>query len=39
MRTVARFVVMLAAAVSLVVALQATASAATAIEYGLIAAL
>ena len=39
MRTVTRFMVMLAAAVTMVVALQATASAATAIEYGLIAAL
>jgi hypothetical protein len=39
MRTVTRFIVMLAAALTTVVASQATASAATAIEYGLIAAL
>jgi hypothetical protein len=39
MRTVTRFMVMLAAALAAVAASQATASAATAIEYGLIAAL
>jgi hypothetical protein len=39
MRTVTRFLVMLAAALTTVVASQATASAATAIEYGLIAAM
>ena len=39
MRTVTRFVLTLAAAVAALVASQATASAATAIEYGLIAAL
>jgi hypothetical protein len=39
MRAITRFVVMLAAALATVVASQATASAATAIEYGLIAAL
>ena len=39
MRAIARFVVMLTAALATVVASQATACAATAIEYGLIAAL
>jgi hypothetical protein len=39
MRTVIRFIAMLAAALTTVVAFAATASAATAIEYGLIAAL
>jgi hypothetical protein len=39
MRTVTRFIAMLAAALTTVVASAATASAATAIEYGLIAAL
>ena len=39
MRTVTRFVLTLTAAVATLVASQTTASAATAIEYGLIAAL
>jgi hypothetical protein len=39
MRTVIRFIAMLAAALTTVVAFAATAPAATAIEYGLIAAL